>query len=190
MKIGTRGSKLALWQANRVREGLGFGELEIIKTTGDRFQDIPLTSGIGLFTKAIEEVLRLGEVDLAVHSLKDLPVQLIDGMVLGALLEREHPADVLLVRPEALDESRDIPLKEGAMVGTSGLVSGSAPGVMIAGAGASGAGAMKACAGSGGCGGASGTGAGCAGAGATPWGSIGSTKGLDRSTVPPSCDAA
>jgi hydroxymethylbilane synthase len=100
--IGSRGSALALWQANYVAATLkGLGEetrLEIIKTTGDKIQDVPLAQvgGKGLFTKEIEEALLDGMIDLAVHSMKDMPTDLPAGLAITAIPEREDPRDALL----------------------------------------------------------------------------------------------
>ncbi|MBM4166190.1 MAG: hydroxymethylbilane synthase [Ignavibacteria bacterium] len=102
--IGTRGSKLALWQTNFVKTQLEkyfpeiIFEINIIKTTGDKILDSPL-SQIGdkaLFTKELENALLKKEIDFAVHSLKDLPTQLPDGLLLASVLEREKPNDVLI----------------------------------------------------------------------------------------------
>src|SRR5437868_1209290 len=101
MKLGTRGSQLALWQANWVKnelERLHSGltvELVLIKTTGDKILDVPLAKigGKGLFTKEIDEALLEGRIDVAVHSLKDLPFQLTVGIDLAAIPEREDPRD-------------------------------------------------------------------------------------------------
>jgi hydroxymethylbilane synthase len=115
--IGSRGSPLALWQANHVAGTLNaYGvetRLEIIKTTGDKIQDVPLSQvgGKGLFTKEIEEALLDGRIDLAVHSLKDMPSELPAGLILSAIPEREDPRDALI----------GAPLKDGARVGTSSL---------------------------------------------------------------------
>lgn len=120
LRIGSRGSQLALWQANYIRsrlESLGEScEIEIIKTTGDKITDVPLAKvgTKGLFTKEIEEALLDGRVDLAVHSLKDLPTELPPGLALAAIPEREDPHDALVGR--TLDE-----LPHGAKVGTSSL---------------------------------------------------------------------
>ena len=100
--IGSRGSKLALWQAGWVREQLasaGFvTELRVIKTSGDRLANFPLTqSGTkGLFVKEIEEALAAGEIDLAVHSLKDLPTEQPKGLHVAAVPPREDARDVLI----------------------------------------------------------------------------------------------
>jgi len=120
--VGTRGSSLALEQARRVMAGLaGASELKIVHTSGDRFAERPLgeTNPPGFFTKEIEEELLLGKIDLAVHSLKDLPTELAPGLAFAALMKRDDPADLLLVRPEALDPDADFPLKPGAEVGAS-----------------------------------------------------------------------
>ena len=106
LRIGTRGSLLAMWQANFVRASLqerhpGLRvELEIVRTKGDKVLDVPLAriGGTGLFTKEIESRLLDGSVDLAVHSLKDLPVELPQGLVLAAVPARQDPADALVAR--------------------------------------------------------------------------------------------
>jgi len=122
LRIGTRGSALALWQAEHVKgrlEALGHDvELSVITTTGDRLLDRRLESvgGKGAFLKEIEEALLAGEVDLAVHSLKDVPTVLPAGLSLGAILERADPRDALLSSgPRLLD------LPAGATVGTTSL---------------------------------------------------------------------
>ncbi|MEL7586059.1 MAG: hydroxymethylbilane synthase [Prolixibacteraceae bacterium] len=102
--IGTRGSKLALWQAEQVRAALAasFPELafekKVIKTKGDVILDVSLSSigDKGLFTREIENALLTGEIDLAVHSLKDLPTELPEGLVIGGLLARGEVRDALL----------------------------------------------------------------------------------------------
>jgi hydroxymethylbilane synthase len=107
LRIGTRGSALAMWQAEWVRDaltrahpGLEVG-LEVIRTTGDRVQKAPLPAigATGLFTKEIEAALLEGAVDVAVHSLKDLPTRLADGLALSAVPLREDPADALVAAP-------------------------------------------------------------------------------------------
>ena len=121
--IGSRGSQLALWQANWVKDRLaaaGFDvEIKVIKTTGDKLQNVPLTqSGTkGLFIKEIEEALAAGEVDLAVHSMKDLPTELPAGLVVAAVPEREDARDVFISR----DGKRFGELPAGARVGTSSV---------------------------------------------------------------------
>lgn len=120
LKIGSRGSQLALWQARHVQQLLKDcgvdSEIEIIRTTGDKITNLPLAraGGKGLFTKEIEEALLDGRVDLAVHSLKDLPTELPEGLALAAVPERELPFDALVGRK--LDD-----LDTGAVVGTSSL---------------------------------------------------------------------
>ena len=125
LTIGTRGSKLALWQANWVKAQLRSThaglevELQIIKTTGDKITDVPLAQvgGKGLFVKEIEEALLDGRVDLAVHSMKDVPTVFPDRLGLVATSEREDPRDALL--SHAVATIRDLP--QGARVGTASL---------------------------------------------------------------------
>src|SRR5262245_19115876 len=118
--IGSRGSQLALWQARWVEGRLAVlgieSRIEIIKTTGDRIQGVPLASvgGKGLFTKEIEDALLAGQVDLAVHSLKDLPTAIPDGLQIAAVPEREDSRDAMVGQRLA-----DLPA--GARVGTSSL---------------------------------------------------------------------
>ena len=118
--IGSRGSQLALWQANYIKDRLlarGVEtRLEIIRTTGDRILDSPLhqVGGKGLFTKEIEEALLDGRIDLAVHSMKDLPTEMPDGLVIAAIPQRADPRDAIVG-----GKLRD--LKPGAVVGTSSL---------------------------------------------------------------------
>ena len=122
--IGTRGSALALWQAEHVAARLRETdaeqevELRIIKTKGDKILDVPLAKvgGKGLFVKEIEEALRRQEVDLAVHSMKDVPAELASGLILSAIPEREDPRDALVSRAGKLAD-----LPDGARVGTSSL---------------------------------------------------------------------
>lgn len=127
LKIGTRGSPLALAQAYETRRRLGKAfalepdafEIVVIKTTGDRVQDRPLKEigGKGLFTKEIEEDLLSGAVDIAVHSMKDMPVGQPDGLLLDTYLPREDVRDAF-VSPGT---SRLADLAQGAVVGTSSL---------------------------------------------------------------------
>ena len=118
--IGSRGSQLALWQARHIAaclEQRGVEtRLEIIKTTGDKITDVPLSQvgGKGLFTKEIEEALLAGSIDLAVHSLKDMPTGLPDGLTLAAIPPREDPRDALIGKPLA-------ELGPGDRIGTSSL---------------------------------------------------------------------
>ena len=123
LKIGSRGSQLALWQANHIsallRERGHRVELTIIKTTGDKILDVALAQvgSKGMFTKEIEDALAEKRVDLAVHSLKDLPTELPLGFELVAITERVNPHDVFLsVHYDCLDA-----LPKGAKVGTSSL---------------------------------------------------------------------
>ena len=121
LRIGSRGSQLALWQANHIaallREHGHTVEIEIIKTTGDRLQEVTFAQvgSKGMFTKEIEEALQEGRVDLAVHSLKDLPTELPSPFALAATPPRVDPRDVLVsVKYGSLAE-----LPQGAVVGTS-----------------------------------------------------------------------
>jgi hydroxymethylbilane synthase len=123
IRIGTRGSHLARWQANWVAEQLRAlhpdltTELVEIKTTGDRDRNSPLAAigGVGLFTKEIQRAVLENSVDLAVHSLKDLPTELTNGLILAAVPAREDPADALIA-PEYQTLQA---LPAGARIGTS-----------------------------------------------------------------------
>ncbi len=125
LRIGTRRSDLARWQANHVVDRIGSlagspaTEMVYIKTEGDRITDVPLhaVQGKSFFTKEIEQALLDDRIDIAVHSLKDLATEMPDGLVIGAVLEREDPRDVLLSRSGASLEQ----LPQGALVGTSSL---------------------------------------------------------------------
>jgi len=123
LRIGSRGSQLALWQANHVsallRERGHQVEIEIIKTTGDKITDVALSKvgTKGMFTKEIEDALAEGRVDLAVHSLKDLPTELPLGFEIAAITKRENPCDVFCSRKYASIEQ----LPQRARVGTSSL---------------------------------------------------------------------
>lgn len=124
IRIGTRGSELALWQARHVskliEEASGSPcELVIIKTTGDMILSVPLSQvgGKGLFVKEIEEALIARSIDLAVHSMKDVPAFLPDGLVLGAILKREDPRDAFVSNRYSSLES----LPSGSRIGTSSL---------------------------------------------------------------------
>lgn len=123
--IGTRGSKLALWQANWVK-----GEIEknhpeltvtlsIIKTKGDKILDVPLAKvgGKGLFVKEIEDALLSGAIDLAIHSMKDVPSEIPEGLCIGAVPVRENPRDAILSK----NHKKLTDLPENARVGTSSL---------------------------------------------------------------------
>ncbi len=128
--IGTRGSDLALWQARRVsdlitdRLGLETA-VEIVKTTGDRVQDVAFRKmeGKGFFTKELQEALFAETVDLVVHSLKDLPTEEPDGLEVVAVPERADPSDLLLTLPGRHQPSNANPfgLVDGTIVGTSSL---------------------------------------------------------------------
>ncbi|GIW32839.1 hydroxymethylbilane synthase [Meiothermus sp.] len=127
VRIATRGSRLALWQAGWVKEQLerqgARVELVVVETQGDRV-DLPFAQmqGQGFFTKAIQDAVLRGEADLAVHSYKDLPSARPEGLEVAAIPPREDPLEVLLVRPEALDEQANkLPLRAGALVGTSAV---------------------------------------------------------------------
>lgn len=123
--IGTRGSHLALWQAHFVQDQLAKigveAELQIIKTKGDQIQNLSFDKieGKGFFTKEIEDALIHGEVDLAVHSMKDLPTQKVEGLKVAAVSYRENPSDWLLVRKDRLQDDQTLRLPKGAVVGTS-----------------------------------------------------------------------
>jgi hydroxymethylbilane synthase len=127
LKIGTRGSPLALWQANEVRSrliaahGLDEAGIEVctFKTSGDKIQDQSLSEfgGKGLFTKEIEAALALGEIALAVHSMKDMPTVLPEGLEIACVLQREDVRDAFLSEKA----SSLTGLSEGAVVGTSSL---------------------------------------------------------------------
>ena len=123
--IGSRGSKLALWQAEQARARLHElnpqveVQIEIIKTTGDVKTDpLSVIGGKGVFTKELEDALLDGRIDIAVHSLKDLPTILPDGLSIAAICEREDARDALVLRVGSEGGSlMDLP--EGAIVGTS-----------------------------------------------------------------------
>src|SRR5215207_6288849 len=127
LRIGTRGSPLALAQARETRDRLMAAHrlpeeafaIEVISTSGDRIQDRPLSEagGKGLFTKEIEEALLAGRIDIAVHSSKDMTTVLPEGLVLSAFLPREDPRDAFIgVAAKSIME-----LPEGATIGSSSL---------------------------------------------------------------------
>jgi hydroxymethylbilane synthase len=129
LRLGTRGSPLALAQARMVKAALGTAvpalaaneaiEIVVVKTTGDQVLDRPLAEigGKGLFTQEIEEGLLAGTLDLAVHSMKDMPTVLPDGLVISAVLPRADPRDALIARgPRSIAD-----LPHGAVVGTASL---------------------------------------------------------------------
>lgn len=123
--IGTRGSKLALWQADYIEQRLReqYPELSVtqkrVTTKGDRILDVPLAKigGKGLFTKELEEEMLSGDIDLAVHSLKDMPAKVPDGLVIAAVTKRLDPGDALVSNRFSSFEK----LPQGAKVGTSSL---------------------------------------------------------------------
>ena len=125
LKIGTRGSQLALFQANWVKDRLvqAHPDLRVtlikIKTTGDKIQDAPLAKigGKGLFVKEIEEALLKERADLAVHSIKDVPTEFPEGLHLSVITKREDPRDVLISKDGK--PLKDLP--KGAKIGTSSL---------------------------------------------------------------------
>jgi len=125
IKIGTRGSKLALWQAHWVQSAIRkldsslSIEIVIIKTKGDKILDVPLAKvgGKGLFVKEIEESLLNNHIDIAVHSMKDMPADFPEGLFIGAVPERETANDVLISKGNL----RLMDLKPGARIGTSSL---------------------------------------------------------------------
>lgn len=123
--IGTRGSKLALWQADYIQARLEaqYPDItvtqKIITTTGDKILDVPLAKigGKGLFTKELETAMLSGEIDLAVHSMKDVPSEMPEGLVLGVITSREHEGDAFVsLKYNSIDE-----LPRGSKVGTSSL---------------------------------------------------------------------
>ncbi|GFE59430.1 hydroxymethylbilane synthase [Geobacter sp. AOG2] len=124
LRIGTRASQLALWQANWVKSELEkrYPGMEVtltkIKTIGDKILDVPLAQvgGKGLFVKEIEEAMLRGEIDIAVHSMKDVPTDFPEGLGLHCITEREDPRDAVISRNVRFSE-----LPQGARIGTSAL---------------------------------------------------------------------
>ncbi|MAA58267.1 MAG: hydroxymethylbilane synthase [Cryomorphaceae bacterium] len=123
--IGTRGSDLALWQANFIRKELEHRghevHIEIIKTQGDKIQDLSFDKmeGKGFFTKEIEDALLRNEIDLAVHSHKDLETNQPEGLEVAAVSSRANPCELLLIRESVHEENALWGLKKDAVVGTS-----------------------------------------------------------------------
>lgn len=125
--IGTRGSDLALWQANYTKtllEDEGYTvTIKIIETSGDKSQQwntsFEKLEGKGFFTKELEDALLKKEIDLAVHSHKDLPTEMPFGLIIAGVSKRADPSDVLLIRKDSLDDKQKWQLKQGAVVGTS-----------------------------------------------------------------------
>ena len=124
MRIGTRASQLALWQANWVKSELEkkYPGMEVtltkIKTIGDKILDVPLAQvgGKGLFVKEIEEAMLRGEIDIAVHSMKDVPTDFPEGLGLHCITKREDPRDAVISRNVKFAD-----LPQGARIGTSAL---------------------------------------------------------------------
>jgi hydroxymethylbilane synthase len=127
LRIASRGSQLALWQSRAVEAALRAADpsidvsIDVVKTLGDRILDVPLAriGDKGLFTKELDEALLRGDAHLAVHSLKDVPTRLPQGLVIAAVTEREDPRDVLIGREGFAGGLADLP--PGARVGTSSL---------------------------------------------------------------------
>jgi hydroxymethylbilane synthase len=125
LRLGTRGGALALWQAGEAARLIAADhpdvavEIRVIRTTGDRVPATPVIEigGPGVFTREIEEALLDGSIDIAVHSLKDLPTRLADGLTLGAVMDRADPRDVLVAQPGTCLAN----LPAGSRVGTSSL---------------------------------------------------------------------
>lgn len=127
LRLASRGSTLALWQANHVRDLLTAAHadldvsVEVVRTTGDRITDVPLAmiGDKGLFTKEVDDAVLDGRADCAVHSFKDVPTRLPDGLALAAVLEREDPRDAFIPAPgQSLDIGN---LPANARIGTSSL---------------------------------------------------------------------
>jgi hydroxymethylbilane synthase len=128
IRIGTRGSDLALWQARYLQSQLKEicnteSSLTIIQTKGDKIQDLSFDKleGKGFFTKELEEALINNEVDIAVHSMKDMPTTSPDGLVLAGISYREDCRDVLLIKKTSFKENHDLRLLDNAVVGTSSV---------------------------------------------------------------------
>src|SRR5574341_243549 len=123
LRIGTRGSKLALAQANLVKDLLAKNgvetEIKIIKTCGDTFTDRPLheVQGFGIFVREIDDAMLAGEIDIAVHSMKDVPTECPPELCISAVMKRDSPYDFLLTREST--GLKDMPL--GAIIGTTSL---------------------------------------------------------------------
>lgn len=125
IRIGTRGSELALWQARFIQHELEkngqSSSIHIISTKGDREQDLSFDKieGKGFFVKEIEAALTNGEIDLAVHSHKDLETTSPSGLLIAAVSKRADPSDIMLIRPQAFEEMERLCLKPNAITGTS-----------------------------------------------------------------------
>ena len=138
LRIGTRGSKLALAQANLVKDLLAKNgiptEIKIIKTSGDAFTDRPLheVQGFGVFVREIDDCMLSGEIDIAVHSMKDVPTERPHELTIAAVMKRDSPYDFLLTRNKT--KLKDLP--EGSIIGTTSLrrraqLARSRPGLVI-----------------------------------------------------------
>jgi hydroxymethylbilane synthase len=125
IRIGTRGSELALWQAKYISMLIGedITEIVVIKTEGDRIQNVSFNKmeGKGFFTKEIEEALLTNKIDLAVHSLKDLPTEDVKGLKLAAVPERGDFHDMIIMHPDAYEKRDGIDIKGSSMIGTSSV---------------------------------------------------------------------
>ena len=127
IRIGTRGSQLALWQAHDLQSKLTSkgiaSDLIIIKTKGDRIQDLSFDKmeGKGFFTKEIEEALIDERIDVAVHSLKDLSTEMDDRLCIAGLSKRANPYDILIINKDHVDHHRTLKIKKGIRVGTSSI---------------------------------------------------------------------
>lgn len=125
--IGSRGSELALWQANHIAGlllNIGFEtRIQVIKTQGDLIQNLSFDKmeGKGFFTKEIEDALLRKEIDIAVHSCKDLETHPPDGLCIAAMTTREDPADVILIKPDAYDPQLPLFVSKNIRIGTSSM---------------------------------------------------------------------
>jgi hydroxymethylbilane synthase len=127
VRIGSRGSKLALWQAHffqSLLEDKGIlHELKVIKTKGDLIQNIGFDKleGKGFFTKEIEDALLQDDIDIAVHSMKDLPTTHPEGLVIGGISERANPADIVIIKKERIADHNPLKVKKKGTIGTSSI---------------------------------------------------------------------
>lgn len=127
IRIGTRGSKLALWQAHHLQDQLNesgvASEIIIIKTKGDQIQHLGFDKieGKGFFTTEIEDALRENKVDIAVHSMKDLPTDMDPELSIAGLSHRADPSDILIIGKHAIDPSKPMGIASGSSVGTSSI---------------------------------------------------------------------
>ena len=127
VRIGTRGSKLALWQANYVKSLLDQkgikSRITVIKTQGDLIQNIGFDKleGKGFFTKEIEDALLQSEIDIAIHSMKDLPTDHPKGLVIGGISKRANPQDYLIIKQSSYRSDAILKIPKGAVIGTSSI---------------------------------------------------------------------